>query len=402
MCIKKIILATISLKVYFMISIGISQAFDMENVNVEVTKNNVNGHSGQDLLFTLFQVQPKSEKSKSMRLGASIRISREGEIRAFKAFDKSLVFDLKQHSDGMLTYAIEDGNLKGCGGHNHAIVETDADLNFIKAHKIAELIHTNKHDFDILENGNYLFNSYEPKRSSRAVSFKRKDNCLQDSIVQERTVDGEVVFEWSALEALGTSYPFYDRARSDFAHINSTDLSPDGDTFVFSLFGLSQSILVSRRSGETLGRLGNGGDINFVDDPLNGVCGQHQVEWTSSDTLLLFDNGNPERCGKNAKQRSYSRAVEYKIDLKARTAKMIWQYENKEVHGLIAGGARRLSNGNTIIAWGRHSKNKETAPAFTEVDADGTVVWEATAKFSLKGLAPENSIPRTYRIYEMK
>jgi hypothetical protein len=374
-------------------------AFDKSNLDIEVLVNEKDKHNGADLLFTLFQVQPKGDTSAPARVGSVVRMSRDGKLEAVRSFPKGIVFDFKQQPNGIYTYQAENGFLGSCKGFNHVVIQTNSELEYQKQHVTKGLVHTNKHDFDVLPNGNHVLNAYEPVRSSKGAEFNRKSDCLQDSVVQEITPKGKVVFEWHALENYTTNQTFYKRDRGDYIHLNSTDLSDDGKTYLFSLFGYSQVAVVSRNKAELIGTLGNGGTFKFVDDPLNGFCGSHQAEWTAENRVLLFDNGHPKRCGETEKKRDYSRAVEYQLDFEAMTATKVWSYERKDIHGKIAGGATRLSNGNTIIAWSAHSKNLETAPSFTEVTPQGEVVWEARAKLDYEKLLPEKRTPRTYRIY---
>lgn len=379
-----------------------AEAFNATNVKFEILINKTTVENDSELLFTLFQVQPKSQGIPRERVGAAIRMMRDGTIKAIRTFPKAIVFDLKRQSNGAYTYQIENGFLSQCRGFNHVVIETDENLDYQTQYKALELTHTNKHDFDILPNGNYLSNSYEPRRSTMGTNFKRANNCLQDAVVQERTLEGNIVFEWHGLEFYNADQTFYKRERGDYLHLNSTDLSPDGKHFLFSLFGISQVAIVSRANAKIIGRLGNRGRFEFIDDPLNGFCGQHQVEWTANNRILLFDNGNPERCGKTTAKRNYSRVVEYELNFELKTAKLIWSYERKDIHGTIAGGVSRLKNGNTLIAWGRHVKNIETAPTFTEVTSKGEVVWEARAKFDYKKLERKRQTPRSYRIYAIE
>ena len=375
-------------------------SFEVSDIEFEVLTKKPGQENSPDLLFTVHQVQRKTQSSPALRISAAIRASRTGEIVASRTFDKSLVFDLKQHNGGALTYSIESNLFRPCGGFNNVIVETNAALRTRRVHSAADLKHTNKHDFDILPGGNIVFNSYEPIRSNIGFEFSRRGNCLRESVVQEVNPKGAIEFEWHSIEDYPVGNTVYERDRPDYAHLNSTDLSDDGKLYAFSLFGLSSVAIVSRSTTEVLATLGGAGDFTFVNDPLNGFCGQHQAEWVAKNRILLFDNGNSKHCRGGALKRDYSRVVEYELDFEQMTATLVWSYENRDIHGVIAGGVSRLKNGNTLIAWGSHAKNAETAPTFSEVTREGEVVWEARVTLNFDQLAPDKQVPRSYRIYE--
>ena len=357
---------------------GCSLAFEPSDVQIEILKNELTAEQSSDLLITLHRAQGKTDKYPYQRIATAMRLGRDGKPKAIKTFNGRLAFDLKRQPNGKITYIAEDGPLKDCQGYNSVVIGTDENLNPIEWHRTRELKHTNKHDFDILKNGNYLFNSYEPKRSSRGANFSRLNNCVQDAVVQEVRPNGKIEFEWHALEHFGTNPPKFDRKLVDYAHLNSTDLSDDNQLFLFSLRKLSQVAIVSRDTADVVGVLGDRGTFKFVNDPLNGFCGQHQVDWIGANRIILFDNGTATHCGTAAVPREYSRVVEYEIDIAAMTATLVWSYERKDVLSVSAGGAVRLKNGNTLIAWGRHGKAEPTAPSFTEVNGAGRCFMGST------------------------
>ena len=80
--------------------------------------------------------------------------------------------------------------------------------------------------------------------------------------------------------------------------------------------------------------------------------------------LLLFDNGlrHTER---------QSRAVEYRLDVPARTATMVWEFRHvPPLYTPFTGSVERLPNGNTVVAFA-------FSGAVVEVDPAGGVLWEA-------------------------
>jgi hypothetical protein len=91
---------------------------------------------------------------------------------------------------------------------------------------------------------------------------------------------------------------------------------------------------------------------------------QHgHMSWAEGNRMLVFDNGW------NHPDPVTARVVEVEIDEAAGTAKEVWGYaEPEDRYTTFLGDAKRLPNGNTLVAWGGIQE-------VTEVTPDGTVVW---------------------------
>jgi hypothetical protein len=93
-----------------------------------------------------------------------------------------------------------------------------------------------------------------------------------------------------------------------------------------------------------------------------------------ADRVLLFDNGYERTTN------SYSRAVEYEI--RGRSAVKVWEWRPPHDNwARIISGVRRLSNGNSVIAFGtsRNYVEGATGPIEAyEVNRDGKVIWHLT------------------------
>jgi hypothetical protein len=103
----------------------------------------------------------------------------------------------------------------------------------------------------------------------------------------------------------------------------------------------------------------------------------------------MFDNGNDHRFH-DPPAPWYSRACEYVLDEKAKTATLVWQFDDgrRDSSGFM-GNVQRLDNGNTFISWGGVNMHSSYGPAITEVDSTGAI------KFELYMQAPY----LTYRAY---
>ncbi|MDQ6872642.1 MAG: aryl-sulfate sulfotransferase [Gemmatimonadota bacterium] len=150
----------------------------------------------------------------------------------------------------------------------------------------------------------------------------------------------------------------------DFDHPNSLIRDSDGN-YVVSFASLGEITKIDASTGQIIWRFGGrNNQFALIGDPLDGFGIQHHVRVLANGDLLFIDNGAhhtpPE-----------SRAVEYKLDLNARTATLVWQYRHTPaLFSPFAGSAQRFANGNTLVAFG-------AAAQLAEVTAGGQVMWEA-------------------------
>lgn len=282
------------------------------------------------------------------------------------------VFDLKKHPNGETSYAVYQEN--GSAGAEHVIL--DDDFNEKRRLVTVGLQDTDFHEFKILPSGNYLMLAYEPSVRDATAYGGSATQAVRDSIFQEVSPTLEVLFQWNSWGQLAYDHSVYAGTNIDYAHLNSLDVDADGNYLVSSR-GLSQLAKIDRSTGEILWRMGGiANEFTFLDDPQNGICGQHDAHWLPNGNILVFDNGNP--CPpedlSGPERANLSRAVEYEVDQQMRTAKLVWQYSRAGIYVTAAGSARRLSNGNTLIGWGNAS-----AATATEVDLEGNIVFDLTA-----------------------
>jgi hypothetical protein len=96
---------------------------------------------------------------------------------------------------------------------------------------------------------------------------------------------------------------------------------------------------------------------------------QHTAAELEPNRVLMFDN-------RTDLQPPYSRAVEYAIDGAKATQVWQWMAPNRNYASAVS-SARRLANGNTLIAFGMEKgRNGSTGPTEAyEVTAAGEVKW---------------------------
>ena len=89
------------------------------------------------------------------------------------------------------------------------------------------------------------------------------------------------------------------------------------------------------------------------------------------DHFMLFNNNSTITAGGMGSSNgdgTGSIAIEFKLDLAAKTIKNIWQYKaSPKIDNQIMGDLQRMPNGNTVVAY-------STKGVIQEVDANGTLL----------------------------
>ena len=205
----------------------------------------------------------------------------------------------------------------------------------------------------------------------------------------EQTEKGEPVWIWDGKDHLNVQdatdgpdvhFDAHPPLHIDYAHPNALSLFPDGN-LLLSLKHMDCLIEIDRSSGAVIWTMGGEkcsfNEFTFIDDPNNGFSHQHTARVLPSEDLLLFDNGTLHN-------KQESRAVQYSLDEKNRTAQLVWSYSNGQFTP-AQGSVERLPNGNTLIGWGF-----ATTPFVSEVTPDGEAVLEMNL--------PDGQI--VYRVYQ--
>jgi hypothetical protein len=240
------------------------------------------------------------------------------------------------------------------------------------------------HDVKLLTNGHALLIGKETRSidMGQVIAGGRPDALVTGDVVQEIDADKHVVFEWHSLDQIPIADSFYDLAQKsiDYAHINSVALDPLDNGLLVSLRTTSEIVKVDRSTGETVWRFGGkGNQFTFIGEHEENApyytVGQHDVCRLANGNLLFFDNGNISGGGPNPCDRTYSRAVEYRLDEAAMTATLVWEFRHSpDISALCTGSVKRFDNGNTLIDWGCAVAKAGTM--VTEVSASGDVVLE--------------------------
>ena len=256
---------------------------------------------------------------------------------------------------------------------------TDDELNILTKYDLDDLEggDADLHDFELLDDGNAMLLAYRKREVDLSEFGGPSDGAVWDTVIAERTPDGETVWEWDGAEHMDLAdvpdpvaeAEFVESPPSgaaDYAHPNSLEIADDGDVLV-SIRHYDCTLRIDRDSGDVVWAFGGPNcaqnDFEISGDPFGGPSHQHDASLTDDGTLLIFDNGNL-RTG----DEQVSRVVEYEIDEEAMTAELVWSYDDDR-YTPIMGSAERLENGNTLIGWGQL-----TDPAISEVTPDGEEV----------------------------
>ena len=273
----------------------------------------------------------------------------------------------------------------------------------------------NPHDFLMTEEGTSLLMSYHV--TARDLSDYNDGSGdplpssvdVQDGVIQEVAIDGTQQFLWNSWDHLQLE-PDCGLVRKsgrdsvDYAHLNSLQVV-DGDV-IASFRGCSQVLRIDRSSGTGAVEWQLGGSspprasgteyLELAGDPSGEFCRQHHATLTSSNTVVLFDNGTG--ClGPRKNEATYSRIVEYDISSGTQAA-FVREFRRPDGQGYSRskGGVTVLDNGNWLITWG--NTDGATDPqseiiAIQEVDpATGTSLFEMHMSSSL-------GLFQSYRVY---
>ncbi|HZS42165.1 MAG TPA: aryl-sulfate sulfotransferase [Polyangia bacterium] len=231
------------------------------------------------------------------------------------------------------------------------------------------------HDFLLLPNshGLLLGRAVNPYDTSAVIDGGTAAQPLIDTTVDEINPDGGSAFHWSSFGQIGPDETTPDidlrAADADAQHVNALALALDGNILI-SMRHTDTVYKIDRSTGAILWRLGGArSDFTFVDDPLNGFSHQHFARQLPSGDLLLLDNGNLH-------SPPVSRAVEYRLDEQAMTARLVWQARRAPaVFTQCCGSAERQANGNTLVDWAATAGGA----IVDEFDPFAAVHWELTS-----------------------
>jgi hypothetical protein len=272
---------------------------------------------------------------------------------------KSMSTDFKPQQNGYLTYFDTDAG---------AYYELDSSYAVIDSFRCGNGYKTDLHELQVLPDGHQLMLGYDPEimDMSAIVPGGYKAATVIGAVLQELDRNKHVIFQWRSFD----HFKVTDVTREDLTaqtidcvHPNTIEVDTDGNLLLSSRH-LDEITKINRTTGDIIWRWGGkNNQFTYLGDSV-GFSHQHTIRRTPSGTLLMMDNGN-------YRSPRYSSAVEYTLDERAKTVRLVWQYRHTpDVFAIAMGSVERLPNGNTLIGWGSSS------PAISEIRPDGSTAFE--------------------------
>jgi hypothetical protein len=232
------------------------------------------------------------------------------------------------------------------------------------------------HEFVLTPQGTALFTCCpEAVRADLTSIGGPPDGTALEGVIQEVDVaSGRLLFEWRSLDHIPVSdsyFPF--KENYDYLHVNSIELTPDGQLLIsarhtWALYKLE------RRSGDVIWRLG-GKSSDFVQDNPMLFAWQHDARQPRPGVITVFDDGAAQFAdGFGEKDTaSQSRGVTLNVDEGGRKVSIVQSYVHpRHLLSRAMGNFQTLPNGHVVLGWG----DLGIASEFT---ADGR--WLADTKF---------------------
>ncbi|MCY4484784.1 MAG: aryl-sulfate sulfotransferase [Spirochaetaceae bacterium] len=293
---------------------------------------------------------------------------------------------------------------------------------------VSPLSHTDGHDFHVAPNGDYVMLSYyddAPRDFSLYGGSAIEE--VADSVIQRRSAGGASLLTWNTWDhrdvlqwgndcTVGMFLPGTFQGPPAYAHLNAVQLLADGD-FVASSRGCAQVLRIDGSTGAVEWKLGGtapgaGATAEFLElvehpdpDVVEEFCGQHHVTLTSSNTVVMYDNG-VQCLGSRKALARFSRAVEYDVS-SGTQAELLREVKLPDAQGYFPyrGGVHVLETfGGSVhwlISWGGNPEGESVALdeqiVVSEVDpATGT----AHLELNMYAGSSEVWTYRAYRIPE--
>lgn len=329
----------------------------------EVTVHEYSPTASGYIFLSNLTMQPDSTNKPYLMI-----LNNQGEIVWNKPLQRSMNMDFKIQDNGLITYY--DTFSRKIYGMNQDFTIVDSFM--------CNGYTTDGHEFRILQNGHLLFLGTETRTMDLSGVIPGGSSTAQvmGSIIQEQNENKETVMTWNSFDHISLTDCVPDNLllapTVDYIHCNAIEVDYDGNLLV-SARHLDEIIKIDRITGDIIWRWGGSASENneftFDNDTVDGFTGfshQHAIRLLANGNYLLFDNGNQ-------KNNQVSRCVEYSLDQVNKIAHKVWEYvPENTIYTSAMGYAQRLSNGNTLIGWGKNTQLQTV----TEVNSDGDVLWE--------------------------
>ena len=278
---------------------------------------------------------------------------------------------------GYLSYYIEN---QKC----YAIL--DSLYNFTGIYSMKNGYDADSHEFILQKNGHSFMIAYDRQlvRMDTVIDGGNPDATVVGLVIQELDEEQNVIFQWRSWDhfsILDTDDSVVDLTSQyvDYVHGNSLDIDSDTSLLLCSR-NLNEVTKIHRQTGKIIWRLGGkNNQFTFINDD-RGFALQHSAKKLENSKLILFDNGKIGVA-------DYSRGVEYELDETYYTAHLVNEFKHdSSIFSIVSGHIQRLSNGNTIIGWGKNIGKYVS----TEFTPDGTIANDLYTDYNVQ----------SYRVYK--
>jgi arylsulfotransferase ASST len=233
---------------------------------------------------------------------------------------------------------------------------------------------TDTHDMQPLPNGNFLLITYRLRAPVNLAPWGVSGNGgVFDGEIDEIDPTGTVVWAWSSKDHVEpsetTTHPPPARGRPDgrqgfdVFHLNSVALDAQGG-LVISARHTDSLYRIERPSGTISWKLGGTKtpeSLKIIGDPKSpSLAKQHDARVLPDGTITVYDNRSKV---------SSPRAVRFRVDAAAGTARWLEQVTEPKVHSSGAeGSAGKIAGDDWVVSWGGSHLISETT-------ASGRLVW---------------------------
>lgn len=242
---------------------------------------------------------------------------------------------------------------------------------------------TDVHDIQLLPHNHALLLAYDTESRvdlSQLVAGGSSNAMVVGVVIQEIDSLKNAIFTWRSFDSGHfqledmTLYPkALSRDYVDEVHANSISLDNDGN-ILLSCRAMDEITKIDLDSipGRIIWRCGgHKNQFRFLNDSVV-FSWQHHVRRLPNGNITVFDNGNYHQ-----HSGPYSRACEYALDEKQKTATLVWSFDHaKQDTSGFMGDVQRLANGNTFIGWGGNNRLSGDSLMATEVRPDGSIAFE--------------------------
>ncbi len=279
------------------------------------------------------------------------------------------VLDASLLPDGDVAVALAEGQGLSLARFN----EYRLDGQFERTFSIPNGIPTDRHELQVLPNGDYIVVAHVPRGGVDLRPYGGPaDATVLDALIAEVSPQHKLVWSWDSKDHvnLAETGRWYRQAvlahpsrlsggrlAYDIVHINA--VAPYGRGFLVSLRNTDAVYAIDKPSGRVLWKLGGTPtpqSLGIIGDDVPDFGGQHDVRALSDGTVTLLDNGT----GRGRAPR----ALRFRIDERAHTATLLEQLVDHQTpaYSPCCGSARKLPGGDWVVSWGGQRVVSELTP----------------------------------------